>query len=100
MNITRIFVLGGIGCLVVSSGITMLVPYGLGRILDTIYAKDSSRAEAKENLKKFCFVLVGVFLVGGLANFGRVYLFNAACEYQQHNRCNIIANFYDSQHFV
>lgn len=59
----------------------MAVPYGLGKILDTIYKEGKELTEAKKKLKQFCFVLVGVFLVGGVANFGRVYLFNRACEF-------------------
>lgn len=71
-------ILGGIGCLFISSAITMAVPYGLGRILDTVYQQTSDLQQAKEKLTQFCLVLVGVFLVGGVANFGRVYLFNRA----------------------
>lgn len=56
----------------------MAVPYGLGRILDTCYQKGSELEEAKKKLKQFCLILVGVFLIGGVANFGRVYLFNRA----------------------
>lgn len=56
----------------------MAVPYGLGKILDTCYQKGAELEAAKEKLKNFCLVLVGVFLVGGVANFGRVYLFNRA----------------------
>lgn len=58
----------------------MAVPYGLGRILDIIYSGNQSKDNAKEKLKNFSLILVGVFLVGGLANFGRVYLFNRACK--------------------
>lgn len=59
----------------------MAVPYGLGKILDTIYKDGKELTEAKKKLKQFCLVLIGVFLVGGVANFGRVYLFNRACKY-------------------
>uniref|UniRef100_A0A1B0GLA4 ATP-binding cassette sub-family B member 10, mitochondrial n=1 Tax=Lutzomyia longipalpis TaxID=7200 RepID=A0A1B0GLA4_LUTLO len=68
---------GGIGCLIVSSSITMAVPYGLGKILDTIYT-DESKEVARERLKKFCLILAGIFIIGGISNFGRVYLFNSA----------------------
>lgn len=34
---------------------------------------------AKEQLDQFCLLLGGIFLLGGLANFGRVYLFSNAC---------------------
>lgn len=68
--------LAAMGCLLVSSSITMGVPYSIGRILDIIFTEQV----AKEKLKEFCAILVGIFIVGGLANFGRIYLMNGACE--------------------
>ncbi|KAJ6633243.1 ATP-binding cassette sub-family B member 10, mitochondrial, partial [Pseudolycoriella hygida] len=62
------------GCLLVSSSITMGVPYSIGRILDIIFTEKV----ATEKLKEFCLILVGVFVIGGLANFGRIYLMNGA----------------------
>lgn len=43
---------GAIGCLIVSSAITMAVPFGLGKILDTIYSSEAAvdSAAAKEKL--------------------------------------------------
>ncbi|XP_037936205.1 ATP-binding cassette sub-family B member 10, mitochondrial [Teleopsis dalmanni] len=68
-----------IGCLVISSGITMCVPFALGKIMDIIFNKDEQNvSKTLESLKQFSLILLGVFIVGGLANFGRVYLFNAA----------------------
>ncbi|XP_055609573.1 ATP-binding cassette sub-family B member 10, mitochondrial [Uranotaenia lowii] len=69
---------GGIGCLVISSAITMSVPFGLGKILDVIYSTSGEAGIAKEKLDQFCLLLGGIFLLGGLANFGRVYLFSNA----------------------
>uniref|UniRef100_A0A182PUZ2 ATP-binding cassette sub-family B member 10, mitochondrial n=1 Tax=Anopheles epiroticus TaxID=199890 RepID=A0A182PUZ2_9DIPT len=69
---------GGIGCLIISSGITMSVPFGLGKILDIIYASSAETGIAKEKLDQFCLLLGCIFLLGGLANFGRVYLFSNA----------------------
>ncbi|XP_035781766.1 ATP-binding cassette sub-family B member 10, mitochondrial-like [Anopheles albimanus] len=69
---------GGIGCLIISSAITMSVPFGLGKILDVIFAGSSGAGMAKEQLDQFCLLLGGIFLLGGLANFGRVYLFSNA----------------------
>lgn len=72
--------IGGIGCLVISSGIAMSVPFALGKILDIIFNKDGTQStEVMLQLKNVSIILCGVFLVGGLANFGRVYLFNTAC---------------------
>lgn len=58
----------------------MAVPYALGKILDTIYSNTEKMENAKERLKTFCLGLCGIFIIGGLANFGRVYLFNSACK--------------------
>lgn len=61
-----------IALLVVSSTVTMSVPYFLGKIIDMLqtYKQD----ELRTRLKQMTFVLVGIFGVGALANFGRVYL--------------------------
>lgn len=68
--------LASIGCLVISSAITMTVPFAIGRVLDIIFTE----AFSKERLTNFCLTLFGVFVIGGLANFGRIYLMNCACE--------------------
>lgn len=69
--------LASIGCLVISSAITMTVPFAVGRVLDIIFTE----AFSKERLTNFCLTLLGVFIIGGLANFGRIYLMNCACEF-------------------
>lgn len=58
----------------------MGVPYALGKILDIVFQKEVSFAETKMKLNEFSLVLFGIFLIGGIANFGRVYLFNSACK--------------------
>lgn len=67
---------GRIGCaialLLVSSGVTMAVPYFLGKIIDML--QQYKHEELRERLKQMTFVLVAVFGIGALANFGRVYL--------------------------
>ena len=71
-----------IGLLVISSGITMSVPYAIGKIIDIIYNMDqlkqsdqeSQKQVIRERLKTVCAGLTGIFLLGGLCNFGRVYL--------------------------
>ncbi|KAG4076326.1 hypothetical protein HA402_005769 [Bradysia odoriphaga] len=70
----KLVFLAAMGCLLVSSSITMGVPYSIGRILDIIFTEQV----AKEKLKEFCAILVGIFVVGGFANFGRIYLMNGA----------------------
>ena len=54
----------------------MSVPFVMGRIIDLIYKQSDSKDEMKDNLTRVCSVLLIVFLVGGAANFGRVYLMN------------------------
>lgn len=73
------YVIGAsVACLCVSSAVTMSVPYCIGKILDIIFT-DSFMAE---KLSAFCLGMVGVFVVGSAANFGRIYLMNGACEYR------------------
>lgn len=73
-----------IGLLFVSSGVTMSVPFALGKIIDIIYSLDqlktsqeanetSSKEKIKANMNKVCGILICVFVIGGIANFGRVY---------------------------
>ncbi|VVC95380.1 unnamed protein product [Leptidea sinapis] len=65
---------GAIGLLIISSGVTMAVPFSLGKVLDIIYDTTSDLGAAREKLDSLCLMLCGVFLIGGLCNFGRVYL--------------------------
>jgi len=81
------------GLLVISSAVTMAVPFALGKIIDIIYNLDqlkTSEQEAqklaiKDRLQKVCLGLTGVFILGGLCNFGRVYLMRVSGQ-------NITAN--------
>lgn len=69
----------------------MTVPFALGKIVDIIYI-DTDTADtniAKGKLNQFCTILCGVFILGGLANFGRVYLFNNACRFYSYNKVSI-----------
>ncbi|XP_026731164.1 ATP-binding cassette sub-family B member 10, mitochondrial [Trichoplusia ni] len=65
---------GAIGFLIVSSSVTMAIPFSLGQVLDIIYSSTTDLATARAKLDTLCLMLCGVFLVGGLCNFGRVYL--------------------------
>lgn len=85
-------ILGGVALLAVSSAVTISVPFFIGRIVDMIFkgetesisteSIDENRREkvsaALEKLTTFCYTLVGVFVVGAIANFGRVYLMQSA----------------------
>lgn len=71
-----------IGLLAVSSAVSMSVPFALGKIIDLIYSLDqlktedeeSHKATIRDRLQNVCLGLTGVFLLGGLCNFGRIYL--------------------------
>jgi len=103
-NIRRLFSLAkperyhlaaGIGLLVISSSVTMSIPFAMGKVIDMIYKIDQlkstseniksedkivdtltseERNQITRKLQNVCIALVGVFTVGALANFGRVYL--------------------------
>jgi len=81
------------GLLFISSAVTMSVPFALGKIIDIIYNldqlktsdQDSQKIAIKERLQKVCLGLTGVFVLGGLCNFGRVYLMRVSGQ-------NITAN--------
>ncbi|XP_053608432.1 ATP-binding cassette sub-family B member 10, mitochondrial-like [Plodia interpunctella] len=65
---------GAIGFLIVSSSVTMAVPFSLGKVLDIIYDSSNDLGAAREKLDALCLMLCGVFLLGGFCNFARVYL--------------------------
>lgn len=64
--------IGAITFLIMSSTVTMALPFCLGKIIDILYTKDQNKT--KENLNKVCFVLLGIFIFGGICNFARIYL--------------------------
>ncbi|XP_050469908.1 ATP-binding cassette sub-family B member 10, mitochondrial [Bombus huntii] len=63
---------GAITFLLISSTITMVVPFSLGKLIDIIYASD--KEDTKKNLNQLCIILFGVFVIGALCNFCRIYL--------------------------
>lgn len=52
----------------------MSVPFCMGKIIDIIYTSSQDPTQMVETLSYVCKILCGVFLMGGAANFGRVYL--------------------------
>ena len=87
----RYHLAAGIGLLVISSSVTMSIPFAMGKVIDMIYKIDQlkstsesiksedaltseERNQITRKLQNVCIALVGVFTVGALANFGRVYL--------------------------
>lgn len=93
------YLIVAIGCLLVSSAVTLGVPRAIGKLLDMIVLDSFPR----EKLNSFCVILFGIFVIGGLANFGRIYLINSAskCGFQFDLSCHnsILFNSYFSSFF-
>ncbi|XP_076100291.1 ATP-binding cassette sub-family B member 10, mitochondrial-like [Mytilus galloprovincialis] len=68
---------GAVVLLIISSGVSMAVPFCIGKVIDIIYSP-SEQEKMKEKLTTFCQIMVGVFVVGAVANFGRVYLMSVS----------------------
>ncbi|KAH8419743.1 hypothetical protein KR009_001997 [Drosophila setifemur] len=80
----------GILCLVVSSAITMSVPLFLGKVIDVVFNKAGMDAAALGKLGEYSALLFGIFVIGGIANFARVYLFgNAALRIVRNLRSRV-----------
>ncbi|XP_025831787.1 ATP-binding cassette sub-family B member 10, mitochondrial-like [Agrilus planipennis] len=56
----------------------MAVPFSLGKVLDIIYTNNENSDDARQKLNKLCGILIAVFLLGGICNFGRVYLMSTS----------------------
>ncbi|EZA62551.1 ATP-binding cassette sub-family B member 10, mitochondrial [Ooceraea biroi] len=65
-----------IALLLVSSSVTMAVPFCFGKVIDII--NSAEKANMKENLNRLTLALFVIFLIGGVSNFGRVYLMSTA----------------------
>lgn len=63
-----------IALLTVSSGVTMSVPFLIGKVIDHIYTEDKS--QVKDKIKQLSLAMLCIFVIGGACNFGRVYLMN------------------------
>lgn len=73
------FISGAVCFLLVSSAVTMAIPFSFGRIVDIIYKSDITEAQAK--LVTICSILLPVFIIGAACNFGRIYLMNTSGSY-------------------
>lgn len=71
------YLIAAVGCLVVSSVVTLGVPRAIGKLMDMIVLDEFP----KDKLHAFCIALFGIFVIGGLANFGRIYLMNSASKF-------------------
>jgi ABC-type bacteriocin/lantibiotic exporter with double-glycine peptidase domain len=72
--------IGAICLLLVSSTVTMSIPFSLGKVLDIIYKNGENMEEARSKLNKVCGVLICIFVLGAICNFGRVYLMSVSGE--------------------
>jgi len=63
---------GAMVLLIVSSGVTMIVPFFIGKLIDFI--QNGDKETLKDNLKKIALWMTVVFIIGAIANFGRVYI--------------------------
>eukprot|EP00126_Sphaerothecum_destruens_P007161 Sdes_comp19717_c0_seq1m11665 len=62
--------------LLISSAVTMSIPFGMGKIIDIVFSSPDSLSK----LKQVTLGLGFISILGGLANFGRVYLINIASQ--------------------
>nr|CAH7720941.1 unnamed protein product [Callosobruchus chinensis] len=69
---------GAIGFLLISSSVTMTIPFSLGKVLDIIYTTSTDSQEAKDKLNKVCGILLCIFVLGAACNFGRIYFMSTA----------------------
>uniref|UniRef100_A0A1I8FZW5 ABC transmembrane type-1 domain-containing protein n=1 Tax=Macrostomum lignano TaxID=282301 RepID=A0A1I8FZW5_9PLAT len=74
----RRHILAGIGLLAISSGITVSLPFFIGRIVDVIDSEKDDKAALSRSLTRISAGLAGLFLLGGAANAARVYLMRSA----------------------
>lgn len=65
--------------LFVSSSVMIAFPFCIGKVIDVIYTAPN-REELRESLSWICKLLMCVVVIGGVANFGRVYLMNTSAQ--------------------
>lgn len=56
----------------------MAIPFSLGKVLDTIYTSSENIDEARTRLNKVCGILLCVFVLGAICNYGRIYYMSTA----------------------
>ncbi|XP_003737308.1 ATP-binding cassette sub-family B member 10, mitochondrial [Galendromus occidentalis] len=71
--------IAAIGLLGVSSFATLVFPFIIGRTIDTIN-QSATKAKMMENLNFIVAAVGGIVVIGGAANYGRVYLINIASQ--------------------
>lgn len=82
---TKILILA-MGCLVVTSTVTMFLPLMVGKIIDTSRPLEDSNMDPSDRVifglseTQFYMAAALVFCLGSIANFGRIYLLKLAGE--------------------
>lgn len=71
-------ILGGIFFLILSSTVTMAIPFSLGKVLDIIYTSTGDEEQARTRLNHVGLILLGVFVFAAICNFGRVFFMSIA----------------------
>jgi hypothetical protein len=61
----------GVGCLVISTGVNLGIPWAIGRIIDYFAPGSEATLLFGLPLEQATWALVGILLVGALANSGR-----------------------------
>lgn len=56
----------------------MAIPFSLGKVLDIIYSSSNDNEQAREKLNKVGGILVSIFVLGAICNFGRIYIMSAS----------------------
>lgn len=70
------------GLLVVSSSVTMAVPFCMGKVIDIITAYDGKeKSSMVDRLTDYSKLLLAVFVLGGITNAARVYMIRMSGEF-------------------
>ncbi|KAG0229847.1 ATP-binding cassette permease mdl1 [Actinomortierella wolfii] len=70
----------GVALLIVSSGISMTVPFAMGKIIDIVTHSQESLEAFGLTLPQMFLGLAGVFVMGSLANAGRMFIMRVSGE--------------------
>lgn len=69
---------GAVGFLLISSAVMMVIPFGIGRVIDIIYSSSQEKDDMMQKLTNFSKILLVIFLIGAVANFARIYIMSTS----------------------
>lgn len=78
LSTNLLYIIGAVVLLLVFSSISMSMPYFIGKIIDIMYTSNDDHEKMLETLRKLCYALAGLFVVGAAANVGRLYMIQTA----------------------